>query len=213
MRRPLIVLAVAATAVLALAACGSTSGNGDGRGDSNGMPGMTHSTAAGTTASAVASGEHNGIDVTFAQSMIPHHQQAVDMANLAAGRGTNAKVTQLAQRIAGAQQPEITTMTGWLKTWGAAPAMQPNMSDMPGMNHSSPGMMTDQEMRQLTTASGTDFDRLFLQLMTRHHEGAIQMATTEQTSGKNAGATALAKQIITAQTAEITEMQQLTSQP
>lgn len=213
MRNPLIALTVTATAVLAVAGCGGGSGNAhSGISGGSSMPGMTSSTMPG--------GAHNAADSTFAQSMIPHHQQAVAMANLAGGRALNPKVTQLAQRIAGAQQPEIATMTGWLRAWGA-PTPQPDMSNMPnmpgmsnmpGMDHSGPGILTDQEMGQLTAASQGAFDRLFLQLMIRHHQGAIEMATTEQRAGQNTDAIAMAKGIITAQTAEITEMQQLTSQ-
>jgi uncharacterized protein (DUF305 family) len=208
--------AATAAALVAVAACGSTgtSGSGgDGMPGMSGMSGMSHSAMSGST--------HNGADVTFAQSMIPHHQQAVDMANLATGRAGSPKVAQLAQRIAGAQQPEIATMAGWLTGWGA-PTPQPHMSSMPGMSNSMPGMagmsgtmpgmMTDEETRQLTAASGAAFDRLFLQLMTRHHQGAIQMAGTEQTGGQNPEAIALAKKITAAQTAEITEIQQLTAQ-
>jgi uncharacterized protein (DUF305 family) len=174
--------------------------------------------AAGATsapAAAEASAEHNDADVRFAQSMIPHHQQAVEMADIAAGRATSPEVQELATRIRSAQDPEIATMTGLLQTWGAEiPATGPtggmDHGDMAGMDHSgTPGMMTSDQMEQLRNATGTTFDTLFLQMMTVHHESAVADAQRELAEGADPEAKALATQIVDGQTAEITQMQQL----
>jgi uncharacterized protein (DUF305 family) len=140
--------------------------------------------------------------------MIPHHQQAVEMAEMALTQARNARVKALASNIRAAQDPEIQTMSRWFTAWGQ-PAPTPmaghDMSQMGGMD----GMMTAQEMRQLQASSGATFDRMWLQMMTKHHQGAVAMASTEQTQGQNVEAKALAGQIVTAQTTEIATMAQL----
>lgn len=203
MRKYLI--GVSAAAIIALAAgCGSDAG-----GDSGGMPGMDQSQ---TESSAPAeNAEHNDQDIAFAQGMIPHHQQAVDMAKMATERATDSTVKDLASRIEGAQDPEIQQMTGMLEQWGAPtePEM-PSESGMPGMDHgdmSGSGMMTDEEMQELEKATGAEFDRLWVEMMIKHHEGAVDMAKTELEKGSNAEAKALAQKIVEAQEAEISEMQ------
>jgi uncharacterized protein (DUF305 family) len=164
---------------------------------------------------------HNQADVTFAQQMISHHQQALDMAKLVSSRTSNAKVVDLANRIQKAQDPEIQQMTGWLTTWGAAPAStgmnMPGMSNgqsMPGMTSSAsmPGMMSDADMTKLQGMKGAEFDRMWLQMMIQHHQGAIDMAKTELAQGGSADAKTLAQKIIDGQQAEITEMNGLLGQ-
>lgn len=156
----------------------------------------------------------NAGDVTFAQGMIPHHQQAVEMAVIALdpAREAGAEVTDLAKRIQGAQGPEIELMTGWLKEWGrSVDGMEGHsmegmeMADMPGME----GMMTTEEMTGLEGATGPAFDKLWLEMMVRHHEGAVVMSKTVGTDGKAPAVKELAGKIISAQEAEIAEMQQL----
>jgi uncharacterized protein (DUF305 family) len=151
--------------------------------------------------------QFNDADVSFAQEMIPHHRQAIQMAQHARQRAASAQVKKLAAEIEKAQDPEIQTMTGWLKAWG-----KDVPETMSGMGHGGAdmtGMMSAEQMKGLENASGTQFDRMFLQMMIKHHEGAIEMAGTEQANGKNADATGLAKQIETAQTAEIRVMERL----
>ncbi|MFJ3668210.1 DUF305 domain-containing protein [Streptomyces sp. NPDC090106] len=152
---------------------------------------------------------HNAQDVAFAQGMVPHHRQAVEMAGLAADRAGSAGVRDLAARIEKAQDPEIETMSGWLESWGeetsAGGSGHSGHSGTAGM----PGMMDDAAMGELEKASGTAFDTLFLTLMTEHHEGAVAMAETERAKGEYAPATGLADDIVTGQTAEIAEMNQL----
>jgi len=190
---------VAGLTALALAGCSSA--------QTSTAAGGTTPTAPVTTASSTA---HNDADVAFAQNMIPHHRQAVEMADLAAGRSQNPQVLDLAARIGGAQAPEIQTMTGWLQQWGAE---VPSEGGMMGGDHTGRagmgGMMTPDQMGQLGQANGAGFDRMFLQMMTEHHTGAIAMANTELTDGQNTAAKDLAQQIITAQQAEITEMKEL----
>ncbi|MGH4012972.1 MAG: DUF305 domain-containing protein [Pseudonocardiaceae bacterium] len=158
--------------------------------------------------------DHDQADITFAQAMIPHHAQAIEMAQLAPERAQRPQVKDLAGRIAQAQGPEIETMTTWLRAWNAE-IPRTGQDDRghggmdPGAMGQMPGMMDPQQMQQLDQATGAEFDRLFLQMMLRHHEGAIAMARTELADGQNPEARQLAQQIIDAQQAEIQEMQAL----
>ncbi len=157
--------------------------------------------------------DHNDQDVSFTTDMVPHHQQAVEMADLAATRASDPKVKALAARIKAAQDPEIRTMQGWLSDWAA------KASDMGGMDHGGGstkaggsggmGMMSDADMGALKAASGAPFDRMFLTAMISHHNGAIEMAKTEQAKGKYQPAKELAKTIQETQAQEIAEMQQI----
>jgi uncharacterized protein (DUF305 family) len=191
-------LLIVPVAALTLAGCG---GGDKGSGhDMNGHNMSGHSMGA---SSAPATG-HNAQDVMFAQMMIPHHQQAITMAKQAATKASSPEVKQLAGQIEQAQGPEIQKMTGWLQSWGA--------STSPGGMHMGDGMMSDQDMKKLDTLSGKAFDKAFLQMMIKHHQGAISMAKTEQTQGSFADAKAMANNIVTSQTAEITTMQKLLGQ-
>ena len=160
-------------------------------------------TACGSERSS-SSASFNDADVTFAQEMIPHHQGAIEMADLAADRAQSPQVIALAKQISAAQGPEIDQMTGWLDQWGAEVPQGGSMADM-----SMPGMMTDEQMATLTAAQGASFDRLFLQLMTEHHQGAVDMATTEIGAGESTEAMDLARTIESDQTAQIAQMQRL----
>jgi uncharacterized protein (DUF305 family) len=203
-RRRGLLAGAAVTASLVLSACaGDTTSSGSG---------SNHGAMTAPASAAASVATFNDADVTFAQSMIPHHQQAVRMAAMADGRASNAAVKDLASRIKAAQQPEIDTMNEWLTAWGK-PAAMPGMSqgaDMPDMGHGAmPGMMTGADMTKLMDAKGKDFDKQFLTMMIAHHEGAITMAEEVTAKGSNPDATALAGKIITAQQAEITTMQGL----
>ncbi|MFF7974978.1 DUF305 domain-containing protein [Streptomyces sp. NPDC007905] len=192
---------VAATglASLVLAACGGGGGAGGVR--------AGHGSSANPSASTATA--HNAQDVAFAQGMIPHHQQALEMARLADGRASSARVKDLAARIEKAQDPEIRTMTGWLKTWGAqVPMAGTDRSGHAGMSGMS-DMMSDDDMAALKKAGGKDFDTMFLSLMVDHHQGAVAMATTEKRKGEYGPAKGMAGGIVSAQNAEIKEMKQL----
>ena len=202
---------VAATLIasLTLAGCGASATS----------PNAAAPSAAGVPAGPAAKGPHNSADIAFATGMIPHHTQAVMMADLALKASKNAQIRTLATAIKLGQDPEINTMNGWLRGW-AAPAAGGghDMSSMPSgsMMSSSPhgssmtGMMSDQQMQGLAGATGVAFDRLWITMMTEHHTGAISMARTELTTGQNPEAKKLAEQIITAQTTELTTMAALT---
>jgi len=174
------------------------------------MGGMDHpGSGMSSTAPAGSSSSHNPQDVSFARGMAMHHQQAIEMAEIILGKqGVNTKVRTLATEIKGAQQPEIEQMTGWLKSWGEQ-TVTGSASDMGSMGG---GMMSQDDMDALDSASGTKASALFLTQMTAHHKGAIEMARTEVAKGKNVDAVALAKKIIADQTTQITQMQDLRTQ-
>ena len=183
------------------------------------MPGMDHgssgmsgmSSAGATTARAAQTGASDAGrsgDVMFAQMMIPHHEQAVHMAEMADDAASSPEVRDLAERIKAAQGPEIETMQGWLEDWGVE-------EDSHGGDHGHgsdsgmPGMMSDADLDDLGRTGGNGFDRMFLTMMIAHHEGAIEMAETELADGEDADVKALARDIRTAQTKEIAEMRRL----
>lgn len=192
--RPATIAAVTLAAALALTGCAS---------DAPTMPGMDHGADSFSSAEAA---DANSADVMFAQMMIPHHEQAVEMSDmLLAKTGIDPEVTALAEQIKAAQQPEIEQMEEWLDAWGA---------DMPGMDdmHHGDGMMSEDDMEALEAATGTEAARLFLEQMIEHHEGAIDMAQDEVDDGQNADAVALANDIIASQTEEIATMRELLAQ-
>jgi uncharacterized protein (DUF305 family) len=204
--RPITGLLAALMAVVLAAGCGSS----------------TPAASSASSASATASSEHNDADIAFVQGMIPHHAQAIEMAQMAIQKANSPQVKQLATAIQQAQQPEIDQMNGLLATWSVTST--PPTSGMAGMDpggmtgmnpggtsstSAMPGMMSSTQMQQLSQASGAAFDRMFLQMMIEHHTGAITMAETELAKGRNTQAKALAQRIIDAQRAEITTMRQL----
>ncbi len=166
------------------------------------------SSQAGPASSVVADQSRNAADATFAHGMIPHHEQAVVMTKLAASRTQNAQVLDLAGRIEAAQAPEIDQMKGWLNDWNEP--HQPGMGGMAGMDGMK-GMMSDTEMAALTAASGPAFDKMFLEMMIAHHEGAVEQAEAEKSDGKFPEALALADDIIASQQSEIDEMRGILS--
>ena len=197
MKKLTALLALLLAGVLTLAACGNDS----------------TSTSSGDTSTA----QFNDADVQFAQGMIPHHQQAVEMSQMAATHADSPEVKKLASDIEAAQGPEINTMTQWLMDWGKD-VPSPSGSDMGGMDMGDgshmdtadmPGMMSADDMHQLGQAHGSNWDRMFLTMMIRHHQGAIEMARTEQADGQNPDAVALAKKIEDAQSAEIATMKNM----
>lgn len=193
MNKKLLTLSTTAVAAaIALSGCAAGS-------DSGTTPGMNHGSSSNAPA---ASAEHNAADVTFAQMMIPHHAQAVEMSDIMLTKqDIPAPVTALATNIKEAQGPEIQTMTGWLKDWNEPTEM--------ASGHSMDGMLDEASLKELETAQGTEAAKLFLNQMIAHHEGAIMMANTETTYGKDSKAVDLSKQIVSAQEAEIKEMRDL----
>ena len=191
----LAIPAVSAVLILALSACGS--------GDDS------HSTmsGAGTTSSSTADGATtaNSGDVEFAQMMIPHHEQAVEMADLALSNDTaSPEVKALAGQIKAAQDPEIQTMQGWLSQWGASQSSG-------SMAHGSGGMMSDDDMSSLMGASGPEFDQMWLTMMIEHHEGAIEMAQDVLATTADPDVEKLATAAVAGPETEITTMKGMLS--
>ncbi len=222
--RAALVSAALAAAAVTLAGCDGTGSGG------SPAPATSH----GATSNRPNT-TFNNVDVMFVRMMIPHHQQAVEMATLAETKATDPRVKQLAGQIRAAQTSEIATMKGWLTVWGQ-PTTTPSghgMSGgmMPSGHHMSgtpsgtmpsgtmpsgmptmPGMMSGADMAKLKAATGKDFDKQFLQMMIVHHRGAIQMAQAEQAHGANPDAKALAGRIIKNQQAEIATMRKMLAQ-
>ncbi len=175
-------------AALMLAGCSTTNSVGD-------MP-------TSDTPSDVAVAPFNDADSAFAMNMVVHHTQAIEMADVLLSKdGVDAKVMELAQNIKVAQGPEIDTMNSWLDAWG--------VGNMPGMSHGMGETMSGDDMAALESATGAQAGRLFLEQMTVHHQGAIEMAQVEIKDGQNADAIALAEKIISDQTTEIALMKEL----
>jgi uncharacterized protein (DUF305 family) len=189
---------------LLFAGCADDSSDAAGHGSM-----MSSSGSAGSSTSAEA--DHNDADVTFASGMIPHHESAITMAQMAQDQAADPRVKDLAARIEAAQAPEIETMSDRLADWGAAASSSATDDGIGGMDH---GGMDDGDMGGMDTGalagmSGAEFDRMFLTMMIEHHRSAVQMAETEAASGLNSDAIALAESIQDSQSAEIAEMQQL----
>ncbi len=190
---------------LGLTACGS---GGHDAGSGHASPASSAAVAAGPP----ATGPHNDADVAFATGMIPHHAQAIQMADLAIQRGASAPVKDLAGKVKAAQAPEIAQLSGWLGGWGKPVPATGGSMDMDhgaGQHAGMEGMMSAAEMDALAKASGAAFDTMWLQMMIRHHEGAVTMAKTQLAGGENPATKELAQAIITSQSAEITTMKQL----
>ncbi|WGW13670.1 DUF305 domain-containing protein [Saxibacter everestensis] len=198
-KRMSLIASTLAIAALALAGCAGTDSGSTGHHDSG-------------SSSQESSADHNDADVTFAQMMIPHHSQAVEMSDMVLAKdGLRPEVRDLAERIKAAQGPEITTMAGWLEEWGAAATPEGKH----GMEHGGPGMdgmMSEDGMKALDAADAESASRLFLEQMIKHHEGAVDMAKTERQSGSNPEALKLADKVISSQEEEIAEIRKLLGQ-
>ncbi|MEU1925084.1 DUF305 domain-containing protein [Streptomyces albogriseolus] len=204
LRRRLTMVGAITAGGLLLAACGGD----DMEGMDHGSGSSASATSSQTAGDNPAPGAFNDADVTFAQMMIPHHEQALEMAKLADGRASDAEIKTLAADIEKAQDPEIQTMKSWLKAWGKPESAE---EGMPGMDHGSgmSGMMSDEDMQKLETAKGTEFDRMFAEMMIEHHKGAITMAEDEQKNGRNATAKKLAADVVKTQSAEVEKFEKI----
>ncbi|MFM1760982.1 MAG: hypothetical protein RL478_592 [Actinomycetota bacterium] len=193
--KKLVLTAVAlATAALLLGACGSHDMGSMDMGSSD------------TDNSIPESSDFNDEDVMFAQMMIPHHQQAIEMSDIALdpNTGASAAIIALATQIKGAQDPEISQMKNLLTTWGMS-------TEMGSMDHSSmmEGMLSLEEMNILGQLKGAEFDKAWAKGMIAHHEGAIAMANDVLANGKNSEILALANAVVSGQTAEIETLKPL----
>ncbi|MBG6192313.1 uncharacterized protein (DUF305 family) [Arthrobacter sp. CAN_A212] len=212
MKRYLSLSALSVAAIITLAGCGSD--------NEPATPGVEptastqESLPSAPESGAEVSAEHNSADAMFAQMMIPHHQQAVEMSDMMLAKdGISPEITDLSTRIKAAQGPEIETMTSWLEAWDR-PVMPEggmdghDMGSMGGMD----GMLDEDQMAELQSAEGDDAARMFLEFMTEHHNGAIDMAQEEIDNGENPEAIDLAETIVETQQAEIQEMEELLSE-
>ena len=154
----------------------------------------------------------NDADAMFAQMMIPHHEQAIVLAEIAENptSGASPEVTSLAAQIKSAQGPEVELMKSFLTQWDV-PVVDPGSMDHGSMDHGSKmkGMLSVEELAKLSTLSGKVFDKEWMLAMIAHHEGAIEMARTVEQSGKNLEVQALAKTIISGQQVEIDQMKSM----
>jgi uncharacterized protein (DUF305 family) len=192
--RTYVIAAAAIATALTLSACaGGTTESGS-----------SGSSSASETPSATA--DFSTADVNFAQMMIPHHEQAVEMSeDLLAKEGIDQRIVDLATEIQAAQEPEIEQLESWLSAWGMDDASASEM-DMSDMDHGTDGMMSDDDMNALKNASTEDAGKLFLEQMTVHHQGAIAMAQTEIDEGQNPDAQEMATNIVESQSLEIDVM-------
>jgi uncharacterized protein (DUF305 family) len=191
--------AAALAAAVVLSSCGA---------HDMGVTGVATSAPAGTapTGGTPATGAKNAADVEFVTMMIPHHSQAIMMADLALKQASNPKILALAPKIKAAQGPENARMSGWLTGWGAQIPATAGGHEMSGMGGQEGSMMSEQEMTDLGAAKGSAFDRMWLQLMVRHHAGAVAQARTALTQGINPDGKQLAQSVIDSQSAQIAEM-------
>jgi uncharacterized protein (DUF305 family) len=180
-------------------------------------------TGPGST-SGVASGQidrsrysHTPADVHFMSAMIGHHAQAIVMARMAPSHGASPSIRRLAERVINAQEDEIAIMQQWLRDRGE-PVPEPQltathlMTAGSGHAHAMPGMLTEEQMKQLDQARGEDFDRLFLTFMIRHHRGAVSMVKellSAQGAAQDQTVFKLASDINVDQTTEIDRMQEM----
>ena len=192
--RVLAVLAAIAAAVF-LSSCSSPASDGHTEHEHTEEPVITGQPAG-----------FNADDVSFATNMIPHHQQAVELSALVPDRSTNPELVALAQQVSAAQQPEIETMKVFLVQWKENPDAG---SGHEGHGGPMAGMVDEGTMTKLQSLKGPEFDKLWLESMISHHQGAIEMAKAEIANGANVDAKRMAQTIIDTQQAEIGQMKQM----
>ncbi|MFY1594170.1 DUF305 domain-containing protein [Micromonospora sp. WMMD737] len=168
-----------------------------------GRPGETAAVRPAEELPDATAARHNSMDVWFVRMMIPHHAQALEMAEMAGDRAGNPALRALAERIRASQGPEIGLMRGWLQARGLS-------TEVAGHDHDGMrGMQTPEAIRQLAAARGAEFDRLFVRMMTEHHQGAVQMATDLLKVGADLTLAEFANSVATEQTVEIDRMREL----
>lgn len=213
-----LALPAALAATLALTSCGTDSSTRS----ASGTPSATGTASASGAPSASgtpypigppATGSSNPADVEFANTMIYYHLHSEAMADLVPRHAKDARIKAIAPTFKKAQGPEVTRMAGWLVGGGMPP---PSMQggdvsghNMAGMGGQTKSMMTAEEMTVLGKASGPDFDRMWLQLMIRNHQGALVLAQTELAKGLNSEAKQIAQSVIDRQSAEIAKLQSI----
>lgn len=202
MNRTALLIAAAAATALTLSAC-TTAGDDSSAGTSTTGSAPTSEQSTSQTPAEVT--EHNAADVMFAQMMMPHHEQAIVMSDIILAKdGIPADVASMAENIKAAQGPEIAQLTEWLEQWGepTAPHNDHSMSEMDGM-------LSEQQLQQLSDSEGVDAARLFMEQMIAHHEGAVTMAEDQVADGNYQPAIDMAHTIIDTQQQEIETMRGL----
>ena len=162
---------------------------------------MNKSHDRGHHSKAMAKSDFTGADIMFLQMMIPHHQQAIDISNLALKSSKNSELLALAKTIARDQAAEIIQMKTWLTEAGAS-------EDMGHAMHGMGGMLSNEELSALSAAKGSAFDKLWLQGMTGHHDGAIHMVQMIE-DARNMEIKAFGAKVITDQSAQIAQMKKM----
>ncbi|WP_245381086.1 DUF305 domain-containing protein [Kibdelosporangium banguiense] len=191
-----------AGAVLALALTGCTEHPSE-EGPSVIVPGLPGEPAKtlpqSEAAQAAPKQQPNAADFRYVKMMIKHHEQALEMTSLVSSRAVNETLKSFASRIADTQGPDIKAMKAWLTRAGGGPAHDESHDQMQGM-------ATAEQLAALKAASGPAFDRMFLELMTKHHEGAVVMATDLLQTGSDVFVEEMAQDVISAQQKEIGQM-------
>jgi uncharacterized protein (DUF305 family) len=168
---------------------------------------VTHTAAGGET--------YNDADVEFASDMIQHHAQALAMVDLTIDRRLDPAINQLAEDVRMAHGQEIEQMTDWLQDWDRPiPETVRDHANAHGdagteTGSDLPGMMSVEQLAALEASDGAEFEDAWIQLMIEHHQGAIELARTQQSDGEHPGAVELAKSIETAQLEEVSTMEVL----
>ncbi len=207
-------LATVVVCALLLGGCTSDSPPEDEKDDrvvQLGAPGESNTELSEEELEALGSPGHTDADVAFVQGMIPHHQQALEMTAMVDERTAHEGLPLMAERMEISQTDEIAQMEAWLEE---------RDEDLPAAHgdheggHAAlmPGMLTEDELAQLEAADGVEFDRLFLQYMIRHHEGAVLMVEgllTEGGGGQESEVFQLAQHIDSDQRVEIARMRTL----
>ena len=153
---------------------------------------------------------YTAADVEFMQGMIAHHAQAIHMSRMAEAHGANPRLLRLATKIDQSQVAEIRIMQEWLRSNGQ---VAPDTSSWRTMKMD--GMLTEEQLKELDAAKGVAFDRLFLEYMIQHHEGALKMVKdlfASPRAGQEVDVNVFANDVVTVQTAEIGVMRQMLSQ-
>lgn len=208
-------IATAALALAATAACASAGARETAPPAPQGVPAPTHAGVdAGHGAAPVASARYDEADARFMQHMIAHHGQALIMTELVPARTTRQDIRLLAQRIAVSQQDEIAQMQRWLRAHGAVvPEPVPAGVHAAHDEHAAmPGMLSAAELARLTAGRGSEFDRLFLEYMIRHHEGALVMVAAlfaSPSGGQETDVFRIASEVDADQRMEIARMQRM----
>ena len=196
-KRASVLLAIPVALTLALAGCGMAGGPGLNQDE---MPGTASPTAE-------TGGEFNDADATFVTTLIPHHEQAVEMSEeILAKDDIDDQVVALAEQIKDAYESDVELMEGWLEDWGIdddAAEVDDDEAD---------GMMSEDDLEALEAAEGSEAERLYLEGMIEHHEAAIELAEDELGEGINPDVLELAQATIDTQTAELAKMKDLVAE-